>query len=115
STLYVVVNNLVLGSGRASGQLLALDSGTLTTKTRAPLLDPASRTPAWINDSGTSSPTVAPDGDVYIGVLESSTTPHNLRGWLLHFDATLTVTKTPAAFGWDITASVVPTTMLPSY
>ena len=34
---------------------------------------------------------------------------------MLHFDATLTQIKTPGAFGWDNTASVVPRAMVPTY
>ena len=51
---------------------------------------------------------VGPDGDVYFGVV-SGTAPayHNGRGWLLHFNATLTHEKIPGSFGWDDTASVV--------
>ncbi|HEX6704740.1 MAG TPA: hypothetical protein VF169_08280 [Albitalea sp.] len=114
-TLYVVVNNRVTAPTRASGRLLALNSSTLATVGNRPLLDPASGAPAWVSDNATSSPTVGPDGDVYIGVLEATGTLHNFRGWLLHFNAALTTVKTPAAFGWDITASVVPRAMVPQY
>lgn len=114
-TLYVVVNDLPPAGTRSSGRLLALDSTTLATKQGVLLVDPASSTPAWVSDDSTASPTVGPDGDVYIGVLEASGAPHNFRGWLLHFDSGLAQTRTPAAFGWDITASVVPAGMLPSY
>ena len=58
---------------------------------------------------------VGPDGDVYIGVLESSFASNNDRGWLLHFSGDLSTTKTPGAFGWDDTPSVVPASMVPSY
>jgi hypothetical protein len=112
-TLYVVLNNVPAAGTRARGQLVALDSTTLATVARRPLLDPATGTPAWVSDNGTASPTVGPDGDVYIGVLEAGS--HNRRGWLLHFDAGLLQERTPASFGWDITASVVPASMLPSY
>ena len=37
------------------------------------------------------------------------------RGWLLHFSGDLSQSKTPGAFGWDDTASVVPASMAPSY
>ena len=38
------------------------------------------------------------------------------RGWLLHFNSSLTQTQDcPGAFGWDDTASVVPASMVPSY
>ncbi|WP_280152186.1 hypothetical protein [Piscinibacter sp. XHJ-5] len=116
ATLYVVVNNIPAAGTRARGMLLALDATTLATRAARSLLDPASgSTPAWVNDNATSSPTVGPDGDVYVGVLESAGAPHNFRGWLLHFDATLAQSKTPASFGWDITASVVPRAMVPQY
>ena len=40
---------------------------------------------------------------------------HNDRGWLLHFDAALTTGKLPGSFGWDDTASIVSSAMVPSY
>ena len=55
------------------------------------------------------------DGDVYYGVLESNIPAHNERGWLLHFDASLKTVKTPGAFGWDDTPSIVPSDLVPSY
>ena len=58
---------------------------------------------------------VGPDGDVYVGVLENPFPSNNDRGWLLHFSGDLTQTKTPGAFGWDDTPSVVPASMVPSY
>ena len=109
-TLYVVVN--AVGTGRTPGRLLALNAATLALKTQATLMDPASNTPAWVSDDATSSPLVGPDGDVYIGVLESLATNHHFRGWLLHFNADLSQTKTPGSFGWDNTASIVPKAML---
>jgi uncharacterized repeat protein (TIGR01451 family) len=68
-------------------------------------------------DDSSASPTVGPDGDVYYGygVFESSCCTNDDRGWLLHFDAALTNIKTPGAFGWDTTASVVPASLVPSY
>ncbi len=113
-TLYVAVNTSA-SAGLASGYLLALDSTTLNTRNKIRLNDPNKQTPAWINDNGTSSPMVGPDGDVYFGVLEASPPSHNFTGWMLHFDATLTQIKTPGAFGWDNTASVVPRAMVPTY
>lgn len=111
-TLYVVVNG---GGSRPAGRLLALDSATLATRASVPLLDPVSGTAAWVSDNATSSPMVGPDGAVYIGVLEANVPSHNFRGWLLHFDGALAETRTPGAFGWDNTPSVVPAAMLPSY
>lgn len=114
-TLYVVVNASPAPSVRATGRLLALDSATLATRAVTPLLDPLSATPAWVNDNATSSPTVGPDGSVFVGVLEANAPAHNFRGWLLHFDADLAASRTPGSFGWDNSVSVVPASMLPQY
>ena len=114
-TLYVVVRTPATGSTPATGRLLALDSTTLAVRASVVLVDPASGLPASVNDNGTASPTVGPDGDVYIGVLESTFGTHNQRGWLLHFDATLATLRTPGSFGWDSTVSIVPKAMLPTY
>jgi hypothetical protein len=113
-TLYVAVAT-VPASGNPNGYLLALDSTTLATKGSTSLTDPFTLAPAWVSDSATSSPMVGPDGDVYFGVLESNFPAHNDRGWLLHFDATLTVLKTPGSFGWDNTPSIVPAGIVSSY
>jgi hypothetical protein len=78
-------------------------------------VDPQTGQPAQIANISTASPTVGPDGDVYYGVLESTIGMHNDRGWLLHFDATLTQSKTPGSFGWDDTASIVPVSAVPGY
>jgi hypothetical protein len=108
-TLYIAVR----GSNSA-GYLVALNSSTLAPIASVRLKDPKSNLDAQLNDSGTASPMIAPDGDVYYGVLENGSNNHN-RGYMLHFNASLSLTKTPGAFGWDDTASVVPTTMVPSY
>jgi hypothetical protein len=118
NTLYVVVNSQPPSSERASGRLLALDSTTLATRANVLLLDPVSGSPAWVNDNASSSPTVGPDGRVYVGVLEAANAPHNFRGWLLQFNADLTSFTSagaPGSFGWDNTVSIVPTSMLPQY
>jgi hypothetical protein len=114
-TLYVVVNNLPAAGARAVGRLLALDADTLAARASVALIDPLQNSAAWVNDNASSSPTVGPDGDVFIGVLEANPPSHNFRGWLLHFDAALSQSKTPGGFGWDNTASIVPRDMLPQY
>ncbi|MCW5633922.1 MAG: hypothetical protein KIT17_11355 [Rubrivivax sp.] len=114
-TLYVVVNGSSASGQRPAGRLLALDATTLATLAGVPLVDPALQSAAWVSDNATSSPTVGPDGDVYIGVLEAAAPSHSFRGWLLHFDAALGATRTPGGFGWDSTASVVPRAMVPQY
>lgn len=113
STLYIAVARP--GGVRQAGYLLALDSTTLALRNRVALVDPATGGSAWVNENGTSSPTVGPDGDVYFGVLEGNPPGHNFRGWLLHFDSTLATSRTPSSFGWDVTVSIVPATLVPTY
>jgi len=94
--------------------LVELDSNTLTTKHTVRLLDPRNNgLGARITDDATSTPMVAPDGDVYFGVFGSS--GNGSRGFLLHFSGDLQTTKTPGAFGWDYTPGIVPASMVPSY
>ena len=107
--LYVAISD-----GNA-GYLVALDSTDLKQVGRVRLIDPVTGAAAALSDNGSATPTVGPDGDVYYGVLESAPPANHSRGWLLHFDATLGQSKTPGAFGWDDTASVVPAAMVPSY
>lgn len=109
-TLYVAVNQ-----GDSSGYLLALDSTTLAQRARGRLFDPKSGLVAKLLNISTASPVVGPDGDVYIGVNENPFPENNDRGWLLHFSGDLSQTKTPGAFGWDDTPSIVPASMVPSY
>jgi hypothetical protein len=116
-TLYVAVNSSSSWSDFSDyGYLVALDSRTLAPLTSVLLKDVKySANNAFVPDDGTASPAVGPDGDVYYGVLENPAYSNNDRGWLLHFDSTLTQSKTPGAFGWDDTASIVPASMVPSY
>ncbi|MGI8916964.1 MAG: hypothetical protein ACR2H6_00070, partial [Pyrinomonadaceae bacterium] len=109
STLYVVVK---WSTNSSYAYLLGLNPTTLATKYSVLLRDPRNGNPASISDEGTASPMVAPDGDVYFGVL----VPNNgSRGFLLRFSGDLSVTKTPGAFGWDYTPGIVPASMVPSY
>jgi len=111
-TLYIAVNNSYSGYGC----LVALDSRSLTPLASVLLKDvknPAND--ADVVGDGTASPTIGPDGDVYYGVLENPQNSNNDRGWLLHFDSTLTQSKLPGAFGWDDTPSIVPSSLVPSY
>jgi hypothetical protein len=111
STLYVAVKSV----GSASCYLLGLDATSLVTKYRRLLKDPRNggANNAVVSDNGTASPTVAPDGDVYMGVLAR---PDNgSRGFLLRFTSDLAVVKTPGGFGWDYTAAIVPREMAPTY
>jgi len=109
ATLYVAISN---GS---NGYIVALDSTTLVPLARALLIDPKSGQNAQLSDNGSASPTVGTDGDVYFGVLETPFGSNHRRGWLLHFNANLSQSKAPGAFGWDTTAALVPAQMVPSY
>ncbi len=113
-TVYIGISN-GSGFGGAAGYLVSLNAVSLAFKTRAFLVDPVSGLPADIDDNSSASPTVGPDGEVYYGVLENPFPSNNDRGWLLHFNSTLTAVKTPGAFGWDDTPSIVPSSMVPSY
>jgi len=102
-------------SNGGSGYLVGLSAGTLSPLYKVRLKDPTSGADAWITDYSTASPTVGPDGEVYFGVLENPFPNNNDRGWLTHFNSTLTVTLTPGAFGWDDTASTFPSSAVPQY
>jgi hypothetical protein len=110
-TLYVSVNNGNFGFA----YLVSLDSRTLAPIAHFRLKDVKSGNDALSPDDGTASPTVGPDGDVYFGVLENPFLSNHDRGWLLHFNSTLTQTNIPGAFGWDDTVSIVPASMVSSY
>ena len=116
-TLYFAVNNSATWSDFSDyGYLVAVDSRTLAPLASVLLKDVKySANNAFVPDVGTASPAVGPDGDVFYGVLENPFPENNDRGWLLHFDSTLTQSKIPGAFGWDDTASIVPASMVPSY
>jgi len=111
-TVYVAVSN---GAQWGYGYLTSMSATTLKPIANVLLNDPTGGI-ATVSSDSSASPTVGPDGDVYYGVLESNCcTAHNDRGWMLHFDATLSQTKIPGSFGWDATAAIVPARAVPSY
>jgi len=110
ATLYVVAKS---STSNSYAYLLGLNSTTLALKYRVFLIDPRNGSGVGASDDSTASPTVAPDNDVYLGIL--SNPGNGSRGFLLRFSADLAVTKTPGGFGWDYTAAIVPATMVPSY
>jgi hypothetical protein len=114
-TVYIAVNTAAAPGVTQNGYLLALDSATLATRAKAALMDPNLLTAATVSDDGTSSPVVGTDGRVFYGVLEAQFGSHNARGWLLQFDALLNSAGVPGSFGWDISPSVIPASMVPSY
>jgi outer membrane protein assembly factor BamB len=110
-TVYVVIRK----TGSSEGVLVGLDALTLKPKYKTKLLDPKTGNNMYVDEDGTSCPMIAPDGDVYFGALESPFGHHGYRGWLLHFSGNLLTQKTPGAFGWDDTPSIVPARIVPSY
>ncbi len=110
-TLYIAVNQYNF----SGGYLCRVTSSTLTPLSHVFLSDPNGGN-AVLPDDSTASPTIGPDGDVYFGVLENGwPTRHHDRGWLLHFDSTLATTKIPGSFGWDDSATIVPSKAVPQY
>jgi uncharacterized repeat protein (TIGR01451 family) len=115
STLYFGVSNGPVGAGSTGGYLVSVNSATLAPVARIRLQEPEAGADAPVLDVSSASPTVGPDGDVYYGVFAAPCCNNDERGWLLHFDRSLSVTKTPGAFGWDTTVSVVPSSLVASY
>ena len=106
--LYITTNT----GSQGRGFLTRVDPNTMQVLSRVRLLDPRNGNDAPIDNQGTSSPLIGPDGDVYQGVLIGS---NNCRGLLLHYSKDLSQTKTPCAFGWDDTPSIIPRTMVGGY
>jgi hypothetical protein len=118
STVYVAVNNVPVSDVGNFGQgyLCKLKSADLSRLASVFLNDPRNGVgAASLTDDSTASPTIGSDGDVYYGVLEGDFPSNNDRGWMLHFSGDLSTVKTPGAFGWDDTASIVPASAVPSY
>ncbi len=112
TTVYVPTTN----TSNNTGYLASLNATTLAPIASVALTDPRPGFGlAYIFNGSSAAPMVGPDGDVYYGVLEAGFPSHNDRGWLLHFNSTLSQTKTPGSFGWDNTPSVVPSSAVPSY
>jgi hypothetical protein len=111
SKVYVAVNQ----SSFSYGYLCMAAADNLQPQRSIVLRDPRNGQTALLPDDGTAAPTIGLDGDVFFGVLEANFPSNHARGWMLHFSPTLTTTKIPGAFGWDDSASIVPSGLVPSY
>jgi hypothetical protein len=112
-TVYVAVSGG--GTFDTNGYLVSANATTLAPVAHTQLFDPRGSR-ATVSSDSSAAPMVGPDGDVYYGVLENPCcSSHNDRGWMLHYNSTLSTLKTPGSFGWDNTASVVPASIVPSY
>jgi hypothetical protein len=109
TTVYIAL------TGHRRSMLAGLSAATLRPRFRTLLKDPRTGRRAMILSSSTASPTVGPDGDVFYGIEENPFGSHDARGWLLHYNATLTQRKIPGSFGWDNTVSVLPASAVPGY
>lgn len=122
-TIVFVVTNRGDGTGFSAGTLLALDSKTLNLLAAVRPKDvSATSNDVLMPDDGTATPMVGPDGDIYMGSLDGTFSNHD-HGWLYHYALAFNKTtssysfapKTPGGFGWDLTPSVVPASLIPSY
>lgn len=105
-TLYFTLN----ASGAGNNRLVAVNANNLSLINKVNMIDPGNGNGATSTDVGTSSVTVAPDGRVFIGVMRNPNT--DSHGWMMQYNAGLTQTLTPGAFGWDDTPSIIPKSMV---
>lgn len=106
---------LYIGLTGGTNYLVGVSTKDLSPVSRVVPLDPKTHLPALTADEGTSSPMVAPDGDVYYGMFDNPFGYTHYRGYMLRFSADLVQKNYAGAFGWDSTASVVPAESVPSY
>lgn len=79
------------------------------------LRDPSTNANIVFGTSDIASPTVGPDGDVYMPVEADSASQNAGNGWVLHFSSNLKKTKLAGAFNSDVTVSIVPSSMVSTY
>lgn len=99
--------------------LVKLAISNLARQAYVRLKDPVNNLDVFICTCSSASPMVAPDDQVFYGVLRNNdATSH---GWMLQFDKNLKQTDSKGkrfpigAFGWDDTPSVVPSSAVKAY
>ncbi len=108
SLMYVLVGDRNLGS---KALLMAVDPVSLSVVSKSVPIDPRTADVSCVVfDVSSASPTVGPDGDVFLGMITQAAAglPRS-SGWLLHWDKHLTQQKLPGASGWDDTVTIVAT------
>ncbi|MBS1721766.1 MAG: hypothetical protein JSS66_02035 [Armatimonadetes bacterium] len=95
--------------------LAGMSTADLTNMHHGYPVDPKTLNGGFFSDTATSSPTVGPDGDVYMGGFENPFGYTHYRGYLYHFSNTLATKNYVGAFGWDDTVAIVPAGLVPSY
>ncbi len=106
------------GGSTASDVYFAMANGNLMSFNTANSLAAVNSVavPGGFSNLSTASPTIGPDGNVYMGNLNPD--PY-YRGTLYQYSPNLTQTPFQAAthggFGWDTTESIVPLSMVPWY
>lgn len=99
--------------------LVKMDSRTLNFQAQVQMIDPFTGAPASLIVESSGSPIVGPDGHVFMGVFGSSY--RESHGWMLQFDKNLSQFDSNnkrwpvGAFGWDDSASIVPSSAVPPY
>jgi hypothetical protein len=114
-SIYVSIAN----TSQGRNYLVKLDSTSLKVLATVRLLDAANNADVWVCTCSSASPMVAPDNQVFYGVLRNN--DGSSHGWMLQFDANLKQTNASGvrypvgAFGWDDTPAVVPSSAVLSY
>lgn len=107
--------------GNNTPYLAKLATKDLSTSESVRLLDPyATGQDVILLDSSTASPMIGPDGNVFYGVFRNGWAGES-HGWMLQYNQNLSGTDASGkaypvgAFGWDDTAVIVPSTIVPTY
>jgi len=109
----------VSDGGGGTDYIVKLNATTLALVASASLLDPSDGGTAPTINESSASPMIGPDGHLFMGVFRNNY--GESHGWMLQFDQNLKQTNASGkqypvgSFGWDDTAVVVPSKIVPSY